>query len=1174
MTIRNKLKLIGLFPILFLIFLSGYFLINAYVNYEKVRTLKKLLLNNAKLSKTLTQIGTESGLSTIYLADENGSLKERLKKEQQNTEKMISMLKQTLILDNQSYLPFLLDMMDQSKGLDAQQYHSLLLKISQLSSLRDEFDSNRSDFKSTFFKGYKAQALDPILENLLRINRFRLNTDISSLITLLTQFYVAKENAILERGHLSYYLAGKSPMAFKDIALWNRFRAKAYLSNVDDIHLDNAHLQTQLTKLLQDPLNKHTLQELEKISSAIQTDIDTGEYTENAVDWFALQTKKIALIEKIELLLSYILWKKSDLVLQKQLLLLSIATAILLLALILAYLGYTTVRDITRNIKELEDVLNKAIESMKKSEHYLPADTANIENVNLDTHEGTKEVYAFIKQLIETAKDDKITALRANEAKSLFLANMSHEIRTPLNGIVGFTEILKNTDLSSEQREFLSIIDKSSENLLSIINNILDLSKIESNKIEIENIVFDATEEFESAVETYAVTAAEKNIDLNYYMDPTIASKLKGDPTKIKEILINLLSNAIKFTSYGGEINLVIKKVQEENDLNPRISFMVQDNGIGMTDEQQSRIFEAFAQADVSVTRKYGGTGLGLTISSRFVELMGGKLELESVKDQGTTFFFSLVLEEITANEVDYKNSFNDIAIGKYSHEIPTKLDSYLEEYFKYFGPTVKRFESVGDLQDLINHDTCKNYWIDLDKAKQNILDAINHIDKSKLIILANITSRSKIEELNIAQDNVIYKPITLSKLKNILIKSTSSLPQITESMLPAQSTKFDAHILVTEDNIINQKLIKRVLEEFGVSVDIANNGLESFEKRRANDYDLIFMDIQMPVMDGIEATHEILAYEEDEEKQHVPIIALTANALKGDRERFLNEGMDEYITKPIETSELLYVLNKFLSDKSVTASSDEESKHIPLNDFKKVSTSSLEDNNISEADHIQEDTNTLLNLEDESNTEKENLNIAIDLDNAAEKIDESPLRLENDDKLTIDLGEETEKSNEVLAVLGDEKDTIKSIENDNLEIKPDTETAQNDEALLPIEEENSGDTFKESNSFDSDLLTLEDENTAQEESIENPKQILLAKKFILEQRILVKVLDNIGYSYHILDDVNLLEKELRSGSYDIVFTDKTLLTDTLVENHSNLVFITEKKSKDEIMNLVQKYRG
>ena len=945
MTIRNRLKLIGLVPITLLILLSSYFFITSYVNYEKANALKTMLQNNALLDKTLINVGKERGLTALYMGSDKKDFKDSLLKQRKSTDKVVQGLKSGLITQDKSYLPFLLNILDEKSNIQPNTYQKVLTNINLLPQIRKLADTS-DDFKSVFFNNYTDKLATPLLENLLGIKNYALDSEISSLIATLVQLYTAEENAGLERGYVSYYMTKKMSMSFDEIAQWDTFKTKA---NVFDIkQVTNPNLRKQISDVLYNKKAKESMEELAMTSSAIQTDIDNGDYAEEVMDWFVLQTNKITLLSKAELIVSNALWKKSDTYLQKQLLLLAIASAIWLLSFILAYLGYTTTRDITRNIKELEDVLNKAVDEMKNSDQYLSSDTLAIENIELDTHEGTREAYKFLETLVETAKDDKIIALQANEAKSLFLANMSHEIRTPLNGIVGFTEILRSTDLTEEQDEFLSIIDKSSENLLSIINNILDLSKIESNKIEIENIVFDAAEEFESAVETYAVSATEKNIDLNFYMDPDISSKLKGDPTKIKEIIINLLSNAVKFTSYGGEINLEITKVTDDHG-NDRIKFIVQDNGIGMTKEQQSRIFDAFSQADVSVTRKYGGTGLGLTISSQFVELMGGHLELESAKDHGTSFFFSLPLEEVASTEVNYAHAFTDLTIGKYEQDVPTKLDNYLEEYFKYFGPSIKHFESIGDLKELDDNDICKNYWIDIDKAKQNIMDAIHHIDKSKLIIIANVTSRNKIEELGIDQSNVIFKPVTLTKLKAVLNATATSTPQLIEDTLTIQQSKFDAHVLVTEDNIINQKLIKRILEEHGMTVDIANNGLECFEKRRSNDYELLFMDIQMPVMDGIEATHEILDYEEDEEMAHVPIVALTANALKGDRERFLGEGMDEYITKPIETTELLYILNKFLSKKTNSDSSDS----------KKEKTTVTPEKNSEEKPEIQEEVQT-----------------------------------------------------------------------------------------------------------------------------------------------------------------------------------------------------------------------
>ncbi len=931
MTIRKRLKITGIVPIILLLLLSSYFLITSYQNYEKANALKTVLNNNALLNEMLVQTGKERGLTALYLGSDKKSFSEPLKNERKSLDESIAKLQSNLQKESKPLLSFIVD---KNQLLDSSKYNELLENTKKVPEFRTKVETSNPKFMDIFFKDYTEQIATPTLNNLLQTNNFALNTEIASLIATLNKIDIAKENSGLERGFVSYFITKKASMDFDEIALWDRFKTKA--NGFDTKEISDTEMLRKINELYEVPENKTMLASLAEMSSAIQTDVDNGDYTEDPTDWFALQTKKITLLSKAQTIVSSKLWEKSDAYLQQQLLTLIVSTLIWIFAILLAFLGFATTRDISNNIKELEGVLNKAVDEMKQDDSLNFSEVASIENINLDTHEGTKEAYRFLDNLVETAKNDKMLALQANEAKSLFLANMSHEIRTPLNGIVGFTELLKTTSLDDEQREFLAIIDKSSENLLSIINNILDLSKIESNKVEIEHITFDSEVEFNSAVETYGVAASEKNIDLNFYLDPTISKKLKGDPTKIKEVLINLMSNAVKFTSYGGKINIEIKKIHDGKNDN-RIYFSVQDSGIGMTREQQSKIFTAFSQADVSITRKYGGTGLGLTLSKQFVELMGGELEVESVKDHGTTFFFSLPLEEIPSIETDLFNAFTSLTIAKYEQKIPSKLDTYIDSYFEYFGPNIKLFESVGELKDLKDADICKNYWIDIDTAKQNILDALPNLKKSELIVFANLTSRDRIESLGVPQENVLYKPITLSKVKEVLLRSANISTEKADEVTKKAGNYFNANALVAEDNIINQKLIRHILEESGLTIDIANNGLEAFEKRRNNQYDIVFMDIQMPVMDGIETTHEILDFEEDEEQKHIPIIALTANALKGDKERFLSEGMDDYISKPLETSELLAVLNKYLVNKiidrdEVIAKAQEEStqKDIP----------------------------------------------------------------------------------------------------------------------------------------------------------------------------------------------------------------------------------------------------
>lgn len=580
-------------------------------------------------------------------------------------------------------------------------------------------------------------------------------------------------------------------------------------------------------------------------------------------------------------------------------------------SIILIVLSYIFSTDILKNMQNLEDLLKSTAIDINSDDIHI----------DLKNSEGIRDAYKLLESIISQTRKDKELALEASEAKSMFLANMSHEIRTPLNGIVGFTELLKDTGLDEEQDEFVEIIEKSSESLLEIINNILDLSKIESNKVEVEDIAFSAIEEFESAVEVYAVRASEKHIDLGFFIDPELEQPIKGDPTKLKEVLINLLSNAVKFTAANGSINVEIRKIKASQDGYTKIDFRVEDNGIGVNAQQREKIFEAFGQADTSITRRYGGTGLGLTISSKFIELMGGKLDLVSEANKGTTFFFTIEFENAQKLEKSSKSSFSHInaLILRDGHK-NKKQDSYLCDYLEYYGVNYKIFKNLDELKKVEKDFDSKLLFVDYTYTTEDELIYYSKLPKA-MVLLTKSQFMKKIDSLGVKSFKTLYEPLNISKVKQVLENfhaesfKEEKITSLSDGKPDIKTTKFQANILVAEDNIINQKLIKRTLEDIGLNVDVASNGLEAFVKRKDGNYDLIFMDIQMPILDGMESTKEILEYEEDYNQEHIPIIALTANALKGDRERFLEAGLDEYTTKPLVRADIVSLLNKYLSN-------------------------------------------------------------------------------------------------------------------------------------------------------------------------------------------------------------------------------------------------------------------
>jgi len=846
--IKNSIRWLT-FVVFLLSLVSGYFLYISYYKYQDSKKLVKFVKLSNELSNLMINIANEKVISNIFILTKADIpyLTKKLYQARSHTDKSISKI--LAINENDTDINKLKDLL--------RKIEKIRNKVDNLQSFKDNYTAitnlilsyQRKNLQFNYLKELRAE-IDMVLSLTKAINRNILENSIVS-------FYITNNKPIPEKIYTDMKrdivsIDASLPLEFLPINPYKNINMMYYKITLNDL-IENRKIVDYIN------LNYY----------------NTGEFygwTIDVIDWNSVINKHISMLNQIKSNVNKYILTTANNIKEYNFNILLISMILFIISIILQLASYFIEKGIQRSIDTLSESLNSLAKILKEEA-----------KVDISTNEGQTEAFHIIKESIKQINEERLKADSANKAKSTFLANMSHEIRTPINGVMGFIDLLKMTKLDDTQKEYLNTIEISAKNLLLIINQILDISKIEADKMELYIEDFDPCKEFSDTINIFSAKTSQENISFLTFIDPNLPKVIKGDVLKLKEILTNLINNAVKFTPRDGSIKvqIILKRIKNNK---AKIYFEVVDTGIGMTPDQVKKIFAPFTQADSSTTKKYSGTGLGLTIVHKYIEMMNGKIQVSSKYNKGTRFYFDLEFEV-----VDKEKCVNE-ELNYIVDILGSKNIEYLLKYFDNLGVDYRVLNNIANVKSEL-----------LIVAKEINEDEKHYLDKKYIKVIC-LDEKQDINNCISVLKNPIF-PLSLYKSFQNLFKQGS---------LNNNPFKFKKALIV-EDNIINQKLLEIILNELEIENDIASNGEEAIKLFKENRYHFVFMDLSMPIIDGYTATKTLREIEKERNQKPIPIIALTSNVLEEDREKFFKAGGSEFLAKPTTQTVLIYTMLKVL---------------------------------------------------------------------------------------------------------------------------------------------------------------------------------------------------------------------------------------------------------------------